>query len=536
MTDVIPNSAEQLLGKHSELALLSRAARDFAEATTDFTCLVDVVARRVAESFDADCEVHCTSETTGELSLAARHVRQVDGSGADNPTLLVPLCLHGRRIGALRLQRPRGFDERERQFAQLLAEHAALALGNAWSYIVQADAIAKRDEQALRQLSEQLRHAQKMEAVGRLAGGIAHDFNNVLSAILGYADLIYRGLAAGDPMRADVEELRRSGRRAADLTKQLLMFSRRQVLSPQVVDLRSILSGMQNMLERMLGEDIELQCRSEPELGLVEVDPTGIEQVLMNLVVNARDAMPQGGKLTLEASNLLVDERVAREQPGLPVGPCVLLTVTDNGLGMDEATRAQVFEPFFTTKELGKGTGLGLAIVFGIVKQSGGHVGLCSEVGVGTRVKLYLPRCDKPSVAPVHPPEPEALAGGDETILLVEDQDEVRQVAGQILRQSGYHVLPARDAVEAQAVAARYGGRIDLLLSDVIMPRMNGPELAERLMVARAELKVLCMSGYPDDNVLRHAVIGADLPFLQKPFTSRSLTAKVREVLDRRSD
>ncbi|MDP3220468.1 MAG: PAS domain S-box protein [Deltaproteobacteria bacterium] len=389
----------------------------------------------------------------------------------------------------------------------------------------------KRAEATLQHTGEQLRHAQKMEAVGRLAGGIAHDFNNVLSVILGFSDLALSDLSPGDALREDLEEIRSAGQRAADLTRQLLMFSRQQVIEPRVLDLNDMLAGTEKMLRRVVGEDIELVVVPAPSLGRVRVDPSSIEQVVMNLVVNARDAMPTGGRLVIATANVVLDEAYAGAHHGLRPGPYVRLTVTDTGAGMDEATQARIFEPFFTTKEKGKGTGLGLSTVFGIVQQGDGSIAVESEPGRGATFRVYLPRVDHDVDLRRLPIAP-GLRHGHETVLLVEDEDQVRAVARSILRRHGYEVIECSNAGEALIYCERHSGVIHLLLTDVVMPQMSGPELARRLTQARPGMRVLCMSGYTDDSVIRHGVLAAELAFIQKPLTPETLTQRVREVLD----
>jgi two-component system cell cycle sensor histidine kinase/response regulator CckA len=385
-----------------------------------------------------------------------------------------------------------------------------------------------RAEDALQQSEIQLRHAQKMEAVGRLAGGVAHEFNNVLSVILSYGELMLGDLEPEDPMRADVEEMRKAARRAADLTRQLLLFSRQHVFEMKVVDMAELVSGMGKMLGRVLGEDVALSVVIPSSLGAVRADPRSLEQVVMNLVVNARDAMPKGGKVVVETSNFDVDADFASRHPGLKAGPHVLISVTDTGVGMDADTVTRAFEPFFTTKEQGKGTGLGLSTVFGIVKQSAGSVWAVSSPGNGSTVIVCLPRVDS-----VGSSRPTALdLAGTETILLVEDEPQVRAVAQGILHRYGYQVLEAKSAAEADHLCREHSGAIHLLLSDVVMPDLSGPDLAERLLVLRPKMKLLCMSGYTDDSVARRAALTSQIAYFQKPITPETLARKVREVLD----
>jgi two-component system cell cycle sensor histidine kinase/response regulator CckA len=388
-----------------------------------------------------------------------------------------------------------------------------------------------RDVTERLRLEEQLRQSQKMEAVGRLAGGVAHDFNNVLSVILSYGEMLLTDIKPGDPVRADIEEIHRAGKRAADLTRQLLMFSRQQVLAPKVLDLNDVLTSMDKMLQRILGADVDLVSLPTLPLGRVRADPSSVEQVIMNLVVNARDAMPTGGKLTMETANVVLDEAYAQAHLGVKPGPHVMFAVTDTGTGIEKATLTRIFEPFFTTKEQGKGTGLGLSTVFGVVQQSGGSVWVYSEVGKGTTFKVYLPRVDA-AVETVGDTVAQTTLRGSETILLVEDDDQVRVVARGILRRSGYHVIEARNAGEALLQSEKHPGTIHLLLSDVVMPQVSGPELAKRLASVRPDMKVLCMSGYTDDSIVRHGVLEAQIAFLQKPITPEALRRKVREVLD----
>ncbi len=390
----------------------------------------------------------------------------------------------------------------------------------------------KRTEGALRETEEQLRQSQKIEAVGRLAGGIAHDFNNMLTVINGYSDMLLRELDQGDPLRRKVEGIKKAGERAASLTYQLLAFSRKQVLQPKVVDLNTIISDIDKMLQRLIGEDIQLTTVLSPLTGQVKVDPGQISQVLVNLAVNARDAMPQGGKLIIETANFYMDQEYARQHFPVQPGSYVMLAISDTGSGMDAETQKRVFEPFFTTKEVGKGTGLGLSMVYGTVKQSGGFVWVYSEVGVGTTFKIYLPLVEEKLEGAEAGTASSDLLTGTEKILLVEDEDMVRRITRDTLEMSGYEVLEARDGAEAIAICEQEDCGIDLLITDVVMPRMSGRELAERLAVLRPGLRVLYMSGYTDNAIVHHGVLEAGISFLGKPFTANALAHKVREVLD----
>jgi PAS domain S-box-containing protein len=382
-----------------------------------------------------------------------------------------------------------------------------------------------------RQLENQLRQAQKMEAIGRLAGGVAHDFNNLLTAIFGYADLLRDELPEGSSARQDTEEIRKAAQRAAALTRQLLAFSRQQVLEPVVVNVNDLVEEFDKMLRRLIGEDIEFRVSLAPDLGNVRADPGQLQQVLMNLVVNARDAMPTGGKLLIETMNTdLTGEYAELHQPVVP-GSYVMVAVSDTGIGMDADTLTRIFEPFFTTKEKGRGTGLGLSTVYGIVKQSGGYIWVYSEPGRGTTFKVYLPRVDAPA-RPVGQPRGTRALAGTETILLAEDDEMLRPLSKVLLRKLGYTVLEAPNGEEALAAAERHHGPIHLLVADVVMPGASGRELARRLAESRPDTKVLYVSGYTDDAIVRHGMLEPGLNFLQKPFTPDALARKVREVLD----
>jgi two-component system cell cycle sensor histidine kinase/response regulator CckA len=391
-----------------------------------------------------------------------------------------------------------------------------------------------RDATERRSLQEQVIQAQKMEAVGRLAGGVAHDFNNILTAIGGYTDLLLADLPLDDPRRQDVDEIHKAADRAAALTQQLLAFSRRQVMQPKVIDLNALVSNVERLLRRLLGEDVLLATVLAPDVGRVRADPGQLEQVIVNLAVNSRDAMPAGGRLTIETRNVDLDAAYATEHRTVAPGPYVVLAVSDTGSGMSEAIQSHMFEPFFTTKDMGKGTGLGLATVYGIVKQSGGNIWVYSEVGHGTTIKVYLPRVDAPAepLAPTAPVAREILRG-TETILLVEDEPAVRAVTRQLLARGGYTVLEAHDGQAAIAMIDRGGSPlINLVLTDVVMPGMSGRALADRLATLCPGVRVLFMSGYTDDAIVRHGMLEPGLAYLQKPFRPEALLRKVREVLN----
>jgi PAS domain S-box-containing protein len=385
-----------------------------------------------------------------------------------------------------------------------------------------------------KRLETLLVQSQKMESVGRLAGGVAHDFNNLLGVITGYGDLLKQRISDQPHLQRYVNDILKAADRAAGLTRQLLAFSRQQLLQPRVLDLNAVVAEMEKMLRRLIGEDVQLVTVFEDRLGRVKADPGQMEQVLMNLAVNARDAMPKGGRLTIETANVELDAAYARSRPGVEPGPHVMLAVSDTGHGIDPEVLGHIFEPFFTTKETGKGTGLGLATVHGIVKQSGGHIFVYSESDHGTTFKVYLPRQEEAEQAMEAPPTSEAeLPQGSETVLLVEDEESLRSLVREYLEASGYTVIEAHQAWHALETAEGHSAPIHLLITDVVMPGMSGRDLAERLAASHTETRVLFMSGYTDDAVVRHGVLAADVAFLQKPFTGEALMRKVREVLDR---
>ncbi len=389
----------------------------------------------------------------------------------------------------------------------------------------------RKAEQQARALEDQLRQAQKMEALGRLAGGIAHDFNNLLSVIISFGELVKMGLEPGHESIRDVDEMIKAGQRAAEMTRQLLAFSRRQMLEPRDLDLNVVLHGIERMLRRMIGEDVTLVTAPAADLGIIRADPGQLEQVLTNLSINARDAMPTGGTLTIATSNVTLDDAFIAHHPGAKPGAYSRLSVTDTGTGMPPDVQARIFEPFFTTKEVGKGTGLGLATVFGIVQQSGGCMTVESEVGKGTRFDVYLPQSAVQAAPPTTASVDSVTVSGTETILVVEDSTELRELSVRILKRNGYTVLAAPGGEDAVALAERHKGTIDLLITDVIMPRMGGRVLADRLRLGRPAMKVLFVSGYHDDVLGLHGVLDPGVMLLPKPFTPALLGQKVRQAL-----
>jgi two-component system, cell cycle sensor histidine kinase and response regulator CckA len=450
---------------------------------------------------------------------------------------------HFSGIEALHLLRTKGIDVPLIFVSGTLGEEMAVTAlkGGAQDYLmknnltrlvtaVQRELREAEERRERKKLEQQLRQAQKMEAVGRLAGGIAHDFNNLLGVIIGYSELLEERLGQNDPLRPKAEQIKKAGQRAASLTRQLLAFSRQQMFEPKVLDLNAVVADALNMLQRLIGEDIELVTVPAPELGRIKADQGQIEQIIMNLAVNARDAMPEGGKLTITTVNAELDEVYARQHPVVP-GSYVMLAVSDTGCGMDQETQAHIFEPFFTTKEKGKGTGLGLATVYGVVKQSGGYIWVYSEPGLGSTFKIYLPRIEDTVTASDPGKGGQETARGWETVLLVEDEQSLRELAHELLEDDGYTVLEAANGADAIRVAEQHQGPIHLLMTDVVMPGIDGRKLAGRMTRSYPELKVLYMSGYTDDAIVHHGVLDPGIALLQKPFTRATLTRKLREAL-----
>ena len=444
----------------------------------------------------------------------------------------VPLISKDQVIGALhfRLIKPYAYSERDLRLGERVGNQIAGAIANAQLY-----AERERAEEEKAALQEQLRQSQKMEAIGRLAGGIAHDFNNLLTVIKGYSQLSRIELKEGDPLRGNIDEIQNATERAASLTRQLLAFSRRQVMEMKVLDLNTLLRDLDKMLRRVIGEDLELVTLLAEDLGRVKADPGQIEQVIMNLAVNGRDAMPNGGKLTIETANVELDEFYARSHMDVKPGRYVMFSVSDTGVGITPEVKERVFEPFFTTKEKGKGTGLGLSTAYGIVKQSEGNIWVYSEPGKGTTFKIYLQRVDEPLEELREKMVGEELPRGRETVLVVEDEEKVRKLIVEILGRQGYRVLEASHGDEALLIHEKHDGPIHLNLVDVVMPGMSGSELAKRLTSLRPETKILYMSGYTDNAIVHHGVLARGVNYIQKPFTMDGLTRKVREVLDKDS-
>ena len=540
----------QSLGHARDLTVIFRAVRDFSVVSVPCDGMVislydeEKAERRAVfcwadeTEFELDFIQHIPvgdgaagqAIKSGATIIDNNHLENLTGrtitiGNCDNDrvprsALYAPMTIMGRTIGCIEIQSYQlgAFTQEHVTAMQMAANLAANAIENVH--------LLERE----REKEHQLLQSQKMEAVGQLAGGVAHDFNNLLTAITGYSELALKRIEDGSPLRKNIEEIRKAGVRAASLTRQLLAFSRRQMLQAKVVDLNSIVGDVDQLLRRLIGEDIDFLTSLKPNIGRVKADPGQIEQVVINLVVNARDAMPRGGKLTVETGQLYLDETYGGRHQSMTPGHYVMLAVTDTGLGMDAETQKRIFEPFFTTKAVGKGTGLGLSTVYGIVRQSGGHIWVYSEPERGTTFKIYLPRVDE-VMEPVEE-SPEHARGGNETVLLVEDEEMVRELAREILQSSGYDVLVAANGEEADRISSECPRKIDLIITDVVMPQMSGRELAERIGALRPYIKVLYMSGYTDDAIVRHGVLDDNMFFLQKPFTPDALSRKVREVLE----
>jgi len=444
-----------------------------------------------------------------------------DHGATSGAAVAVPGATGAQAILAAFADGPRVFKSEDLHFLQ--------ALANIFASVVDR----RTAEQDLLQSQMKLQAVQKMEAIGRLAGGIAHDFNNLVQAIGGYTEILLKRLPEADPLHHNAEEIKRAGDRAAALTRQLLAFSRQQVLQPKVLQLNAVVTNIEQLLRRLIGEDVELETALAADLDPIKADHAQLEQVLMNLAVNSRDAMPDGGTLTIETRNVTLTEADQREAFAIKAGPYVLLAVSDTGCGMDAETRQHAFEPFFTTKPAGKGTGLGLSTVYGIVKQSDGYIWVDSEVGLGTRVRIYLPRVDEPvETIDTRRRDDGQVPRGHETLLLVEDEESVRELICEWLAGHGYRVLVAGNGAEALQVAEGHPDRIDALIADVIMPQMGGPALAERILPQRPDLKVIYVSGYADEAIGDPRVLAAGAAFLQKPFSLDTLVRRLREVLD----
>jgi PAS domain S-box-containing protein len=484
----------------------------------------------------------CTSE--GRLLAANTALARIMGHESERVLLATPANFPGRlHADADRLETflrelrendfVRGFEYEVRRAdgQRAWVSESARALRDAGGALVAWEGVVE-DVSRRKELEQQLQQAQKMEAVGRLAGGVAHDFNNLLTAILGYSGILLDRLAPTDPCRHDVGEIREAGRRAAALTGQLLAFSRKQVLQPVVLDLNDVVANIDGMLRRLIGEDIDLVTRAAPGPVHVQADPGQLDQVLVNLAVNGRDAMPGGGRLAIEVGTLDVDGAGQGAPLGLASGRYALLTVADTGIGMDDRVRSHLFEPFFTTKGPGKGTGLGLAVVYGIVKQSGGHIWCESTPGQGTCMRVCLPRVAAADPASLRPDPGQRVPRGSETVLVAEDEAAVRGLVRVVLETAGYRVMEARDGLEALEIASRRDGALHLLLSDIVMPGMNGRELACTLRRTQPSVRVLFTSGYTDSLIIDSGNLGPGTSFLQKPFSPAALLTAVRDLLD----
>ena len=478
------------------------------------------------------------AELVNNAHLDSRSVYPPDTKEIVSEHLIcVPARINGETLGVLIVGRINGqpFTSEEFELVQLFTNQAAIAIKNAQLYEQTQREIAIREQAENRRqdLEDQLRHSQKMEAVGQLAGGIAHDFNNLLTSIMGYTGFALDTLSPEHPVYADIQGIQRSAHRAATLTRQLLTFARKQIINPEIVNLNDLILNMDEMLSRLIREDIELMTLPGPNLAMVEVDPHQMEQVLVNLVVNARDAMPDGGKLIIETANVILDQDYIGKHTEVFPGQYIMLAVTDTGTGINDETMPHIFEPFYTTKEVGQGTGLGLAACFGIVKQNHGHIWVYTEQNQGTTFKVYFPVAQDPTNASYSQEYSNKFPRGTETILVAEDEPVVRTLAVRTLRQQGYTVLEATDGEAGLDLATTYGiEQIHLLMTDVIMPIMGGKDLAEHLKSAHPDLKILFVSGYPGNAIIRKGILELGDAYLQKPFPPNVLARKVREVLD----
>jgi signal transduction histidine kinase/CheY-like chemotaxis protein len=486
---------------------------------------LDISSSIVGEAIDAGQSV-LTADAQHDGRFKSKESVMLHGIRS---VMCVPVEASDAILGALYVDSGSRRDVYGNDDLELLA-----SLGRLVGLAVHRAFIARKKMEAERNLhrrEEEVRQLQKLEAIGRLAGGVAHDFNNLLAVISGYCDLVLDELGK-HPLSEHVVEVRQAAERATELTSQLLAFSRKQIREPTNVDLNTLISGMKKMLGRLIGEDVVLKTVLHPGLGHVLADKGQVQQVVMNLAVNARDAMPTGGKLTIETSEASVDEALRARHPDFEEGRYAMLAITDTGVGIDHDTQSRIFEPFFTTKDEGKGTGLGLSTVYGIVKQSGGEIIVYSEVGQGTTFKIYLPLVSEGDLRPSYSPRKVASYSGTETILVAEDDEALLKLTSRLLRMQGYQVLEASSGEDAISIMALYAGKLDMLVTDVVMPGMSGSELARFLQARRPGLKVLYMSGYPDDAIFEHGVIGDGMHFVQKPFTAASIGRKVREVLD----
>jgi PAS domain S-box-containing protein len=547
-------SLGQTFGNARDLTMIFRALRDFAGASVPCDGLVvslyerEKHTRRVVYCWTDDEELNLknvievpvgegiTGRAIGSGTViidnnfkplvGAKGRPVLLGERADDgiprSALIAPMTVMGRTVGCVEVQAHHinAYGQEHATAIRMAASLEANAVENV--------TLIEREQAQ----EEQLRQAQKMESIGTLAGGIAHDFNNLMTAVTGYSDLALRSLQGDDSLRSKIEEIKKAGERAAGLTRQLLAFSRKQILQPKVLDLNTVVTGMAQMLPRLIGEHIDLRIRLGDSLGQIKADPGQIEQVLLNLAVNARDAMPDGGCLTIKTENVHLTGKLDRGDLSIEAGHYVMMTVWDTGFGMDAKTQSHIFEPFFTTKGVGKGTGLGLSTVYGIVKQSGGSLWVYSEVGAGTTFKVYLPRVDEIVESDEIEGEPAAVPRGQETVLLVEDEDVVRNLSREILETYGYAVLVAANGREGLSVGKEFLGQIDLVITDIIMPLMSGREMAECLRTVRPNTRVLFMSGFTDDAIADHGVLDEKVFFIQKPFSPDALATKTREVLD----